>query len=473
VKDDRRIKNLYQTGYIKDKEEVLFLSEQLRSPNLEDRELAARTIIEEVVGSKYARLRLRALDILLSLPKKGVESESLYRGQIDLHTHSTAFDGYSTPTALILEAYEKGLIAIAITDHNKSPFDENIEAEKAAKKLDFCFYKGSEISADFYSDNTQKLETVHILDIPAHPPKSPRSLLKAYTREFSNLGFLSGLLFPLIRKSALIYTDYCTQKQVKKMLGRFITQYGHFFKLSEEDLVRVSRGDIPIPFTIALALWKKYQDVLSQQINIPDKANGIRTLAPLGNPHEVYKCFLANPDGSRTHKKKSGPPPDLFGMGELALALDHKLILAHPNEYPVALFEEAIEKSALVKLKNGRVYAGVFIGVEYYSHKLQGDYKEYVALYVDWLNKTHPVYKDFPLYLFPGSDTHGKYSPDRPLGLGYNYPSNRDIYNQEITKALRTKPKELSTDQTQLLLTRQKISDSLPPALRQLREKLP
>jgi hypothetical protein len=41
------------------------LTDQLHASDLETRELAARTIIEEVVGSKYMGLRLKALDNLI------------------------------------------------------------------------------------------------------------------------------------------------------------------------------------------------------------------------------------------------------------------------------------------------------------------------------------------------------------------------------------------------------------------------
>lgn len=73
-------------------------------------------------------LRLKALDALLQIPRREFQGDSPCRDQIDLHTHSSAFDGYDTPTALILEAFERGLNAVAITDQNKPPFDDNLEA---------------------------------------------------------------------------------------------------------------------------------------------------------------------------------------------------------------------------------------------------------------------------------------------------------------------------------------------------------
>ncbi|MCD7774480.1 MAG: PHP domain-containing protein [Clostridiales bacterium] len=50
---------------------------------------------------------------------------------IDLHTHSTCSDGTFTPEEIIKKAYELGLAAVAITDHDTlSGVKEAIEAGK-------------------------------------------------------------------------------------------------------------------------------------------------------------------------------------------------------------------------------------------------------------------------------------------------------------------------------------------------------
>ena len=42
-----------------------------------------------------------------------------YNGKyIDLHTHSTTSDGSMTPAELVRHAYERGLSAVALTDHD-------------------------------------------------------------------------------------------------------------------------------------------------------------------------------------------------------------------------------------------------------------------------------------------------------------------------------------------------------------------
>ena len=52
---------------------------------------------------------------------------------IDLHVHSTMSDGTYTPSQLIKLAKDKGLKAIALTDHDT--IYGNKEAHEAAKKI--------------------------------------------------------------------------------------------------------------------------------------------------------------------------------------------------------------------------------------------------------------------------------------------------------------------------------------------------
>jgi len=74
---------------------------------------------------------------------------------IDLHSHSSASDGALSPTELVKYAKEKGLEAIAITDHDTVEGVE--EALSAGKEFDLEVVPGIEISAEFPE------ETMHIL----------------------------------------------------------------------------------------------------------------------------------------------------------------------------------------------------------------------------------------------------------------------------------------------------------------------
>lgn len=66
---------------------------------------------------------------------------------IDLHTHSTASDGSMLPAELVRYAKQKGLKAIAITDHDTT--DGLYDAVQEGKKLGIEVISGIEISADF------------------------------------------------------------------------------------------------------------------------------------------------------------------------------------------------------------------------------------------------------------------------------------------------------------------------------------
>jgi predicted metal-dependent phosphoesterase TrpH len=74
---------------------------------------------------------------------------------IDTHVHSTASDGAFAPSQLIVEAQARGLLGMALTDHDS--IGGLAEARKKAQELDFSFIPGIEISAE------QNDHDVHIL----------------------------------------------------------------------------------------------------------------------------------------------------------------------------------------------------------------------------------------------------------------------------------------------------------------------
>ncbi len=76
-------------------------------------------------------------------------------GWVDLHIHTSASDGVLSPSRAVRYAKEKGLIAIAITDHDT--IDGNAEALNEGGKVDLEVIPGVEISAQF------DLGSMHIL----------------------------------------------------------------------------------------------------------------------------------------------------------------------------------------------------------------------------------------------------------------------------------------------------------------------
>jgi predicted metal-dependent phosphoesterase TrpH len=83
---------------------------------------------------------------------------------VDLHTHSTASDGVLSPEDLVALARDKGLAAIALTDHDNTAGLER--AISAGKSLGVEVVPGVEISADFSPG------TLHILGLEIDP-KNP------------------------------------------------------------------------------------------------------------------------------------------------------------------------------------------------------------------------------------------------------------------------------------------------------------
>lgn len=97
--------------------------------------------------------------------------------RIDLHTHSTVSDGTDTPAELIRYAKEKGLRAIALTDHDS--IDGINEAQSVGREVGVI--PGVELSADF-SDGALHLLGLFV-DRGALPFLERLSVFQAARRE--------------------------------------------------------------------------------------------------------------------------------------------------------------------------------------------------------------------------------------------------------------------------------------------------
>ena len=71
---------------------------------------------------------------------------------------------------------------------------------------------------------------------------------------------------------------------------------------------------------------------------------------------------------------------------------------------------------------------------------------------------------------------HGKYSPDRPMGLGSNYPRDKDAYNEEVKKFMTTQPRKLTVEEQGRLAGDLKawgqLREQRPPEVEELRRKI-
>lgn len=107
----------------------------------------------------------------------------------DLHIHSTYSDGTFTPKEIVALAKEKGLCAIALTDHNNIDGLEEFEYYAKKAKIEFC--GGCEFTTEFEG------KEVHLLGLFLPQNKYPE--IKAYlqtqidAKEQSNIDCLNNL----------------------------------------------------------------------------------------------------------------------------------------------------------------------------------------------------------------------------------------------------------------------------------------
>jgi predicted metal-dependent phosphoesterase TrpH len=79
---------------------------------------------------------------------------------VDLHTHSYFSDGYSSPSDVVNNAYNKGVRCLALTDHDTTEgIDEFLKTAETHPDLKPII--GCELSANFNDVNTEK--EVHVL----------------------------------------------------------------------------------------------------------------------------------------------------------------------------------------------------------------------------------------------------------------------------------------------------------------------
>lgn len=231
-------------------------------------------------------------------------------------------------------------------------------------------------------------------------------------------------------------------REIRAVLRGLEERYGSRWSLTTRELEEACRGSGIYPFTIAVALWKKFGEQFQRGLELVEGDPASRLI--LKGPGEIYERLVRRvrqSDGAQGRLLS----PDLKGMVARAVPLRRKIILPHPNECSREVLQTALEQLARVEVE-GRTYAGLLVGVEYYSHKLKGELKQWVGEWVEQLNRTHPVYRHHPLLLLPGSDHHGKFSPLCPLGLGENYPPGGERYREQIRQALLRPPECLDPD---------------------------
>lgn len=147
-------------------------------------------------------------------------------GTIDLHTHSTASDGTLSPSELVFHAKNRGLCAIALTDHDTT--DGLKEAASAAKEAGVELIPGIEISADYEGE-------MHLLGLFIDPdnPKLQAALadMKQFraTRNLIMIRCLKALGYDITSEEVCALKPGGEPNNIGRIhMARLLVQKGYF-----------------------------------------------------------------------------------------------------------------------------------------------------------------------------------------------------------------------------------------------------
>ncbi|MCP4714546.1 MAG: PHP domain-containing protein, partial [Deltaproteobacteria bacterium] len=184
---------------------------------------------------------------------------------IDLHTHSAASDGHLSPADLIAYAQEKGLQAIALTDHDTV---EGLDAAlKAGRDLGLEVIPGIEISAvhpggtmhilGYFIDHTERefLDKIEVLQL-ARKERNPKIIQKLQAlgiditmKEVEEEAGSGQVGRPHFAK-VLYYKGHVknTRSAFKKYLKQGACAYVDKFRFQPEEAIELIRnaGGIPV-----------------------------------------------------------------------------------------------------------------------------------------------------------------------------------------------------------------------------------
>jgi predicted metal-dependent phosphoesterase TrpH len=191
---------------------------------------------------------------------------------IDLHTHTTASDGSFTPSQLVHHAKEKGLRALAVTDHDT--IDGNEEALNAGMREGLEVVPGIEISVDyspgsmhmlgyFIDTESQRLQEKLALLQDSRSDRNPKIIEKlnalgldiTYDEVVEASG--GGQVGRPHIAQVLLQKGYTTtiQEAFDKYLGKGAPAYFDKFRLNAVDAIAMitDAGGVPVlahPFTL-------------------------------------------------------------------------------------------------------------------------------------------------------------------------------------------------------------------------------
>lgn len=131
--------------------------------------------------------------------------------RIDLHAHTTASDGTTSPADLVAQARDAGLDVVAVTDHDTTTGWD--EAAAAARRLGVGLVRGLEMSTRYRGCS------VHLLCY-LHRPDDPALAAELATIRDDRVGRVRAMVARLARDHPITWDDVTAQAVGAHTLGR-------------------------------------------------------------------------------------------------------------------------------------------------------------------------------------------------------------------------------------------------------------
>jgi len=257
----------------------------------------ARYIIGELLGDEHVDERLATARFLMET--EHYEDIQLPRKvDTDLHMHGYHSDGYQTPTALVYEAYRRGLRTIALTDHNS--LAGVLEAIEAGKIFGVEVIPGVEImTTDYQSLGTEILaywpNQQEFLEW-YHSPRgrAAEATLNRMSEEFMEHMALSGM--------------------------RVFNQQYPELAITEDEVMELARHRPMTLGSVGDAIWEKYGRRISEVVG--------DTTALITSSQEVYDWLLV--PITEFNQEELFSPEDAV---KFAVANGAVAVMAHPKSF--------------------------------------------------------------------------------------------------------------------------------------------
>ena len=305
-------------------------------------------------------------------------------GRLDLHNHTIFSDGQFTPAYLVLANWFRGVSGMSITDHNT--FDAMPEAMEVADILGMTLVPGIELAVFDRDIPAEKFHCVAYW-------KGTTAGFKEWTLSESGRRWITRIRN--INEIAARKMEAVRQEYNRRYVGLEITQRDVFDMFPSG---AVKRTDL------ARVIFKKYGSL----------ALGVDDI------HRTKEKFLKN---IKTDIHDAEYTFNINEIKELCAENGFRFVMVHPlvrSKWDIVQVEEIYRK-----------HAPFFDGVEiWHSSASDGQMKSLEDM-VGRLNRL--IYKDRPLIVTIGSDTHGKFDKR----FGFNMSSRTELGRQAIDGSFR------------------------------------